>query len=398
MAFKHEKRNDVAVGLSRKTLGGVAKLLASIIFPIFRVSEVGGKLSVAQQILGTGTKNRTAGDSLTGTRITTKEIDYSCDKYEDRARLSEREVKLLGGEQNAINSGARTASYGVMKQIEAEAAATVFTTARYSAAYTSTTAAPFKGIADAAKAVKRFGEPHLFCSESWLANFVAIPAVATTLKDLLGQGVIASLLGYEEKIMAAVGIVFGVKAIHVGDDDFWNISGKTDAAVVIAIRPEIVNDVISGVKMQPCYGFAPEFLPEDGTEDAPFSIDTDWDSAAKDNLVDASQEIDVKELNADGAVLIKLPADVTPTCATPVFSPVAGEVDSGDKVIITSSTADVNIRYTSNGSTPSATAGTLYDPLSDGIAITAGVTLKAIAYRTGYNNSAVASAAYTVAT
>ena len=51
------------------------------------------------------------------------------------------------------------------------------------------------------------------------------------------------------------------------------------------------------------------------------------------------------------------------------------------------------IRYTTNGTTPSSTAGTVY---SSAVGITATSTLQAIAYETGYTNSAVASGIYTI--
>ena len=56
-------------------------------------------------------------------------------------------------------------------------------------------------------------------------------------------------------------------------------------------------------------------------------------------------------------------------------------------------TGGATIRYTTDGSTPSATAGTVY---SSAVSITATTTLQAIAYETGYADSAVASGVYTI--
>ena len=396
--LKNEKRADIARGISRKVLGGAVRFIVPNIFYMFPVREIGSKFSCAKVILGEAVKNRSAGASLTGTRIEMKDVDYNCDAFEDRARLTEKEIVQYGSEDIAIESGAKTASYGVMKKVEAEGIAILFTSARYAAAYTSTAAAPLLGINNAANAVKRYGTPYLVCSESWLASFVSIPAIATLLKDLYGNNAIMGILGGEEKIMAAAGITFGVKGILVGDDNFWQVSGMTNAAAVVALRPEIANDVITGVKSMPCYGFAPTFLPTDATLDNPFAVETGYDADSKDNLVDATQNVDLNEINAEGCVLVKLPTDTTPVCAAPTFTPGASAVASGSKIVIASATGDVNIRYTVDGSAPSQTAGTLYDQLGDGVALTAAKTIKAIAYRTGYANSAVSSAAYTIAT
>ena len=82
-----------------------------------------------------------------------------------------------------------------------------------------------------------------------------------------------------------------------------------------------------------------------------------------------------------------------PTVAAPMFSPVAGTYTSAQSVAITSSTSGASIRYTTDGSTPSATAGTLY---SGPVSITTTTTLKAVAYKAGNNNSTVTSGVYTI--
>ncbi|MBQ7672239.1 MAG: chitobiase/beta-hexosaminidase C-terminal domain-containing protein [Paludibacteraceae bacterium] len=79
-------------------------------------------------------------------------------------------------------------------------------------------------------------------------------------------------------------------------------------------------------------------------------------------------------------------------CETPTFSPAAGEVDKGTTVAISCGTAGATIYYTINGTTPS-TSSTEY---TGAITINSATTIKAIAAKDGYANSAVASATYTV--
>ena len=79
--------------------------------------------------------------------------------------------------------------------------------------------------------------------------------------------------------------------------------------------------------------------------------------------------------------------------ATPTFSPPAGSYGSAQSVTISTTTAGASIRYTTDGSTPSSTVGTLYNgPVS----VSTNLTLKAIAYEAGMTDSAVASANYTI--
>ena len=99
------------------------------------------------------------------------------------------------------------------------------------------------------------------------------------------------------------------------------------------------------------------------------------------------------QLSADKFTLV---GQALTAAAAPVFSPGGGTYGSAQAVAITSSTAGASIRYTTDGSTPSETAGTIY---SGPVSISSGtVTLKAIAYESGLADSSVTSAAYTIGT
>ena len=84
-----------------------------------------------------------------------------------------------------------------------------------------------------------------------------------------------------------------------------------------------------------------------------------------------------------------------PQVAAPSFSPVVGTYTSAQNVTITTSTVGATISYTTDGSTPSETAGTIY---SGPVNVSATTTLKAIAYESGFTDSTVTSATYTIGT
>jgi hypothetical protein len=86
----------------------------------------------------------------------------------------------------------------------------------------------------------------------------------------------------------------------------------------------------------------------------------------------------------------------TPVQATPTFNPPAGAVAFGTTVTITSAGADA-IYYTTDGSNPatSVTGATL--AYTAPLTIDAAKTVKALAVKAGYTNSAIGSAAYTQA-
>ena len=81
----------------------------------------------------------------------------------------------------------------------------------------------------------------------------------------------------------------------------------------------------------------------------------------------------------------------TPVQPTPAFDPVGGAYSGIQSVTITSADADA-IYYTTDGSIPT-TSSTLY---SGPVSVAVSETLKALAVRAGYQDSAIGTAAYTI--
>jgi hypothetical protein len=83
-----------------------------------------------------------------------------------------------------------------------------------------------------------------------------------------------------------------------------------------------------------------------------------------------------------------------PTAATPTFSPAPGAYSSAQSVTLSDTTAGAAIHYTTDGTTPSPSSATY----STAISVSTSETIKAIAVASGYNNSAVATATYSITT
>jgi glycosidase len=86
------------------------------------------------------------------------------------------------------------------------------------------------------------------------------------------------------------------------------------------------------------------------------------------------------------------PPVTTPQAATPAFSVSAGSYTTLQSVALSDSTGGASIYYTTDGTTPS-TSSTLY---AAPIPLAATTTLEALATASGYNNSSVAMAKYTI--
>jgi uncharacterized protein (DUF1800 family) len=93
-----------------------------------------------------------------------------------------------------------------------------------------------------------------------------------------------------------------------------------------------------------------------------------------------------------GTAKVTLTQPETPA-APPTFNPTAGTYTTAQSVTLSTTTAGASIRYTTDGTTPTDSKGTLY---SAAIAIGTTTTVKAVAYKTGMSDSTVASSTYTI--
>lgn len=80
------------------------------------------------------------------------------------------------------------------------------------------------------------------------------------------------------------------------------------------------------------------------------------------------------------------------TAATPWFSPPAGTYTVAESVTINDAAPGATIYYTTNGSTPTTSSTKYTNPIS----VTSTETVEALAVASGYSNSSVASAKYTI--
>ena len=83
------------------------------------------------------------------------------------------------------------------------------------------------------------------------------------------------------------------------------------------------------------------------------------------------------------------------TVAAPTFGPLPGTYTTAQDVAITTSTSGATIRFTTDGSTPSATSGTVY---STPVHIADSSTIKALATKPGWTDSSVSTGVYTIST
>jgi hypothetical protein len=128
-------------------------------------------------------------------------------------------------------------------------------------------------------------------------------------------------------------------------------------------------------------------------------------SSAPAILRDPSQFVEMTWSGVGGGIYGNLSATVgadgdpmggTPTqVAAPGFNPAGGFYTSAQTVSISTGTTGASIRYTLDGSVPTASTGVAY---TGPITISSTTTVKAIAYKSGLQDSAVSTATYTIGT
>ena len=91
-------------------------------------------------------------------------------------------------------------------------------------------------------------------------------------------------------------------------------------------------------------------------------------------------------------IIVTYDETANPSCSAPTFSPASGIYTSAQTVTITTATDGATIYYTTDGTDPTEASA----PYTDPITVSETTTIKAIAVAEGYDNSAVASATYTI--
>ena len=100
----------------------------------------------------------------------------------------------------------------------------------------------------------------------------------------------------------------------------------------------------------------------------------------------------INDANYQGTASGTLTINPAGTVATPAFSPAAGTYIGAQSVTISCATSGATIYYTTDGSAPSTSAA----QYSAAINVSTTTTIKAYAVKSGWIDSAVASATYTV--
>ena len=202
-----------------------------------------------------------------------------------------------------------------------------------------------------------------------------------------------SILKKVAGVAVTVVLALGMIGCSNGSDDpvMPPVSGKQTVATPAFSVASGAVDSGTEVTISCATDGAEIYYTTDGSE--PTASSTEYTGAISITEAVTLKAIAVKDGMNDSAVS-SASYTIKGTVSTPEFNVESGAVDSGTSVTISCATEGAKIYYTTDGTEPTASS-TEY---TGAISITEAVTLKAIAVKDGMNDSAVASASYTIYT
>ena len=200
-----------------------------------------------------------------------------------------------------------------------------------------------------------------------------------------------SILKKVSGVAVAALLALGMIGCSSGSDDpiMPPVSGKQTVATPTFSLASGAVDSGTSVTISCSTEGAKIYYTTDETE--PTASSTEYTAAISVTAAITLKAIAVEDGMNDSAVA-SASYTIKGTVATPAFSVASGAVDGGTEVTITCATEGAKIYYTTDGSEPTASS-TEY---TGAISVTEAVTIKAIAVKSGMNDSAVASASYTI--
>ncbi len=241
-------------------------------------------------------------------------------------QIPEGDVKRYGSIDAADRIGITAACRSVYRAHEAACGVKIITSARYNDGTYLTDGQVLKGLQTVALSVGRYhGRTVLAGSTTFFQNFVAASDVSAKIAALIGNAGITldmlqmSLSNDPKLAVTMLRTFLPFDEVLVGNDDFWALSGKTDAGIVARIPSiEEASDPVGFdliMREAPVYGATAWYYP-DGNEEGEFSARSYFDEDNDNNVYKAKGHYGLAEMNAGAVKIVKLNVFATTTTST----------------------------------------------------------------------------------
>lgn len=284
------------------------------LMPIVVMTEKGGNFSHAPVGMTTakGQKSRANGATIENTAIASETATWTPATLEGRAIIYEREVKALGGIENADAFGGEESGRKAFNSAEQDSADMFFSATRRAAATEMADHEVVLTLQQLALSVRKYGKPFLVMSSNAFLAFCEIPEIRDrSFAALGGTGNLAFLALSDEQLLASLSrlikfqgiILFDSEVIGTDYDDYVGVVGLREEAFVGG------KDALMTAKRAATYALSFFYQPDESAADTPFRLSSSDDrTTLKANVYDAEAEFVEKELHTSAAVLASFAA------------------------------------------------------------------------------------------
>lgn len=327
MATQRADRPEIVAAVKDRINAPIGSI-AHRFFPIIRAADKTG--SIYYKTLDADATAETRADAYAEwTRATLAEAveTFAAAEVGKAYTIPEDREKTYGGIDPTDRIGVTAACRSVRRGYEKAGADLVLADARYNDGAYLKDGQVLIGIQNAALSVGRYwGRTVLAASTLWLQRFVLASDVSAKLTALIGNSFNAA--SFADAVAGAPNAALGMlraflpfDEILVGDDDFWSLTDKTDAAIVARLPPaDFGNDpeeMEMTMREHPIHGVSVWWQPDPQDRDILFQARSFFDDANDNNVYKAKGWYQLKQLNSGAMKVVKfMPTAVSTTTTT----------------------------------------------------------------------------------
>jgi len=301
--------------------------IAHRFFPIIRAGDKTGSIYYKTLDADAAAESR-ANVYANWTRVTLAEavVTFACAEVGKAYTIPEDREKTYGGIDPTDRIGVTAACRSVRRTYESTATALLLHNTLYNAGTYLAEGLVLRGLQIAAAGVGRYwGKTVLAASMNWFQNFLLASDVAAKLTAIIGNSFNAQM--FADAAAGAPNVAIGLlksfmpfDEILVGDDEFWALTGKTDAAIVAKIPPADFGTDPEQMEMtmreNPIHGVSVWWQPDPADREVLFQARSFFDDANDNNVYKAKGWFELKQLNSAAMKVVKFTAPAISTTST----------------------------------------------------------------------------------
>lgn len=330
MATQRAERPEIVAAVKDRINAPIGNIVHRF-FPIIRAADKTGDLYYKTLDADDVAETR-ATEYANWSRVTLEEATtaFTCVEKGKAYTIPEARESTYGGIDPTDRIGVTAACRSVMRAYEKTGADLILGNTAYNAGTILHDGGVLAGIQTAGLSVGRYwGRTVLAASTLWLQRFIMASDVSAKLTALIGNSFNAA--AFADAVAGAPNVALGMlraflpfDEILVGNDDFWSLSGKTDAAVIAKVPPADFGNDPEEMEMvmreNPIHGVSVWWQPDPADRDVLFQARSYFDDGNDNNVYKAKGWFAMAQLNAGAVKIVKFTPPSISTTSTSTAS------------------------------------------------------------------------------